>query len=166
MNEIDTAIPALYATHSNNRKHVEVHNALAKRNHQGFIEHPHYTHDQIIDYGTQQLVPLNELRYWLLWSNLNRRETGESTFDLPTGSAVLQFVNVTLQKYQRVSQQEIAVTRSVSDGDDTAETSVPMHELKVFLDQFRTDGTFTVSNSQEDRERVILALDKFVGTYL
>ncbi len=163
MSETDFAIPPLHAPHSNNRKHIEVKNAFIQRTESGLPTFPYYSPDRVIEYGILGLIPLNELRYWLYWGNMNRRDREETTFDLPTGKAILKFVHATYRKYFNVPKQEIAVTRNEGY---VLEPTLPIRDLNEFLNQFRTDKEFNISNSQEDRERVMLALDEFVGKYI
>jgi hypothetical protein len=155
-------LPQLY---SNNRQSVAVQHALSKRDNLGLLVLPYYNDLAILNYTKIGKVPVGELQYWLSWCNLPTQELGEKTHDLPTAIAILNFVQATLTRYTKVPEGKMEHYLKIPQSELTAQT-VPIEDLRMFLNQFRTDGTFTVSKSQEDRERVIRALDEFVGTYL
>ncbi len=155
-------LPQLY---SNRRRLVAVHHALSKRDRHGLLALPYYNDIEILNYTKVGQVPVGELQYWLSWCNLPTQELGERTHDLPTAIAILNFVQTTLTRYTKVPEGNIEHYPKIPQSELVTHT-VPVEDLDMFLGQFRLKERFAITKSQEDRERVIHALDEFVGKYL
>lgn len=110
-------------------------------------------------FASKGLMPLEEVRYLLLWGNQLTMSPGERDFDYPTSEFLLGMARAYTSKYSGNSPLyqlregvEAASAESMADV-----VTLPQAEFATFLEQF---------DESTPREELMTALDDFVGTYM
>lgn len=119
-----------------------------------------FSSTDVVFFAAQEVVPLQEVQYFLEWGNCVTVSEGESAFDYPTVGGLLGFLHAVASKYSGKSPlyRRPAGVPFPTQASMSGVVTLPYGEFTAWLGQFDPSTT--------TREALMKSLDEFVGRYV